>query len=87
MMFECDKCGLCCRHIDLIPQIKEFDTGNGRCIHLSENNLCRIYPDKPEICNAERMYELYFKDKMSEEEYVCLNKLGCIRLKKLDGNG
>lgn len=24
-----------------------------RCIHLTENNLCSIYPDRPEIC---RMY-------------------------------
>lgn len=43
MMFACDRCGICCQHIDLIPQLKEFDSGNGRCVHLSENNLCEIY--------------------------------------------
>ena len=43
MMFECDKCGICCKHIDSIPQLKDFDSGNGRCIHLLDNNLCEIY--------------------------------------------
>ena len=81
MTFECDKCGICCRHIDLIPQLKEFDSGNGRCVHLSENNLCEIYLDRPEICNVERMFELYFKGEISEADYICLNKIGCCELK------
>ena len=61
-MFECDKCGICCKHIDSIPQLKDFDSGNGRCIHLLDNNLCEIYFERPDICNVERMYEIYFKD-------------------------
>ncbi len=81
MTFECDKCGICCQHIDSIPQLKEFDSGNGRCIYLSENNLCEIYLDRPEICNVEKMYELYFKGEISEEEYICQNKMGCSKLK------
>lgn len=28
-MFKCSKCGLCCRNIDKVPQLKEFDDGNG----------------------------------------------------------
>ena len=81
MMIACDRCGICCQHIDLIPQLKEFDSGNGRCVHLSENNLCEIYLDRPDICNVERMYELFFKDNISEEEYVSQNKMGCSELK------
>ena len=80
-MFECDRCGICCQHIDLIPQLKEFDSGNGRCIHLLENNLCEIYLDRPEICNVKGMYELYFKGKISEDEYIRQNKMGCNELK------
>ena len=81
MMIACDRCGICCEHIDLIPQLKEFDSGNGRCVHLSENNLCEIYLDRPDICNVERMYELFFKGNISEEEYVRKNKMGCSELK------
>ena len=82
MTFECDRCGICCQHIDSIPQLKGFDSGNGRCVHLLENNLCEIYLDRPEICNVDKMYELYFKDIISEEEYIRQNKMGCIELNK-----
>ena len=77
MMFECDKCGICCKHIDMIPQLKEFDSGNGRCIHLLDDNLCEIYLDRPDVCNVEKMYELHFKGKISKEEYIRQNKMGC----------
>ena len=82
MMFECDKCGICCKHIDSIPQLKDFDSGNGRCIHLLDNILCEIYFERPDICNVERMYEIYFKESMSKEEYMRQNKLGCNELKQ-----
>ncbi len=81
MTFECDRCGLCCQHIDIIPQLKAFDSGNGRCIHLLSSNLCDIYPDRPEVCNVEAMYKLYYKGTISEEEYIKKNKQGCIQLK------
>lgn len=80
-MFECDRCGICCQHIDKIPQLEKFDSGNGRCIHLTDNNLCEIYSDRPDICNVKKMYELHFKGKISEEEYIRRNKMGCLELK------
>ena len=43
MIFPCDKCGICCNHINEIPELHSFDSGNGRCIHLLDNNLCAIY--------------------------------------------
>ena len=39
MIFPCDRCGLCCKHLELIPDLKYLDKGNGRCIHLLDNNL------------------------------------------------
>lgn len=85
MTFECDRCGICCQHIDSIPQLKEFDSGDGRCIHLLENNLCEIYLDRPDICNVEKMYEKYFKDNISEDEYIRQNMMGCNELKNRHG--
>lgn len=81
MMFECDRCGICCKHIDSISQLKEFDSGNGRCIHLLDNNLCDIYFDRPDICNVEKMYEMHFKKIMTKDEYIRQNMLGCNELK------
>lgn len=82
MIFPCDKCGICCRHIDLIPQLKQFDSGNGTCIHLTENHLCSIYAQRPDVCNVETMYKLVFSEQMSEAEYIKKNMQGCILLKR-----
>lgn len=82
MIFPCDKCGLCCKHLELIPQLKEYDSGNGRCIHLTDNNLCGIYDSRPDICNVSRMFDLFFCQHMSEDEYIEMNVTGCRKLKE-----
>lgn len=82
MIFPCEKCGLCCRHIDLIPQLKKLDSGNGRCINLTDNNLCLIYENRPDICNVRKMYELVYREQMSEDEYIKLNIAGCKEIKR-----
>ena len=76
-MFICTKCGLCCRNIDGIPELDDFHIGNGVCIHLSEDNLCYIYSTRPDICNVEKMFELYYNKIMSKSEYEKLNLKGC----------
>ena len=48
-MFSCDKCGLCCRNIDKIPELKAFHNGDGICKFLI-NNKCSIYSLRPKIC-------------------------------------
>lgn len=83
MIFHCDQCGICCRHIDQIPQLKQFDSGNGRCIHLTNNNLCAIYEIRPDICNIDKMYELEYCKQMTENEYLKLNLEGCKELKRI----
>ena len=57
MIFPCNQCGLCCKHLECIPELKEFDSGNGKCVHLMDNNLCEIYDTRPDICNVSKMYQ------------------------------
>ncbi len=78
--FPCDKCGLCCRNISMIPQLKEFDDGTGVCKYLREN-LCSIYEKRPAICNVELMYEKYYKQQYSKQAFYELNQKGCMKLK------
>lgn len=80
MPFPCAKCGACCRNIDKIPQLKAFDTGNGTCRYLV-NNLCSIYENRPEICSVDLMYENYFKNQMTLDEFYKLNEQGCKKVK------
>lgn len=82
MIFPCTKCGLCCKHLELIPQLKHFDLENGRCMHLTDNNLCDIYEKRPDICNVNKMYELQFCNQMTENEYIKINMECCKRIKE-----
>ena len=76
-MFLCTRCGLCCKNIHEIPELADFHTGDGICIHLSDDNLCKIYSTRPDICNVEKMYELYYVNIMSKAEYERKNLEGC----------
>lgn len=79
--FPCAQCGECCRHIDLIPQLAQFDRGDGVCIHLC-GDLCDIYNNRPEICCVDLMYEKHFSKFYSKEEYYRLNSEVCRELRK-----
>lgn len=81
--FPCNKCGQCCKHIDRIPQLSDFDNGDGVCIHL-ENNLCSIYEHRPEICNVKVMYEKYYTQFYSQEEFYRANIIICEKLQRKD---
>lgn len=79
--FECSKCGECCRHINYILELKEFDSGNGICINLKDN-LCTIYDCRPDICRVDVMYEKAYKEMYTREEFYKLNMDACDKLKK-----
>ena len=81
--FKCDGCGLCCRHIDRIPPLKNFDTGNGVCKFLdTATNRCSIYLNRSALCNVAVGYQKYFANVYTEEEYLRLNYEACDQLKR-----
>lgn len=81
MMFICDKCGQCCRHLDKSAWYAELDRGDGVCRYL-QGNLCSIYDNRPLLCRIDESYEAFFKGILTREEYDRLNTEACIRLKK-----
>lgn len=85
--FDCTKCGLCCRCLRDNPAVKgtkleKWDRGDGVCVHLTEDNLCDIYEDRPLICNVRKQYYEKYADKMSLEQYYEMQKNACEILKK-----
>lgn len=80
-MFQCDKCGMCCRNLDKNELYKELDQGDGVCRYLT-GNLCSIYEQRPLLCRVDESYEKLFRGKMSLEEYYELNYSACRALKK-----
>lgn len=80
MMFNCDKCGECCRNLDKSPIYSELDRGDGICRYLI-GNLCSIYEKRPMLCRIDESYDLLFKDKITRSEFYKLNQSFCIKLK------
>ncbi len=80
MMFVCNQCGECCKHLAQSEIYRELDRGDGTCIHLV-NNKCSIYNERPLVCRIDDSYDAYFKVLMTLEEYYRLNYEACALLK------
>lgn len=80
MRFECDKCGACCRNLNMSEVYSDLDSGNGICIYL-KGNLCSIYDKRPLKCRVEDSYYAFFSDEMTKEEFYQKNYEMCIFLK------
>lgn len=43
----CERCGTCCTAPDIATIHKPLGV---RCSHLTDDNLCRIYESRPQVC-------------------------------------
>ena len=81
--FPCDSCGLCCQNINHIEELRNFNLGNGVCIHFdTTSKKCRIYDSRPLICRVDEMYKHTYSKMMTKEEFYKLNQDVCEYLKK-----
>jgi len=62
-----------------VPELAEYDNGNGVC-HYLENNICSIYESRPKICNVSEMYNARYASSMSEREFVETNLRACEKI-------
>lgn len=86
-MFFCERCGLCCMHIDECSHDGGLDRGDGVCKHFSENtHLCKIYSERPIVCNVDKFYDEYLASKFSRKEFYAVNYESCKMLKERYGN-
>lgn len=84
-MFKCDCCGLCCMNLKMSPLYADLDRGDGICKYFDLlTKMCSIYRDRPEKCNVDKTYELYYRNKISKEQYYQLNYEACKQLKKAE---
>lgn len=87
MNFPCIQCGECCRHAGDVPQLAPRTAADGVCLHLDKStNRCTIYETRPNVCNVSYMYRAYFKDRMTETEFIRKNLQVCCQLNKAAGN-
>lgn len=83
-MFPCTQCGLCCQNISKIPELEEYDLGNGVCKYFNvKNNNCMIYLTRPDICRIDKMYTTKFHKEYTKKEFYLLNADACNKLQHL----
>lgn len=71
-------CGECCKNLEKSNVYSHLHSGDGVCIYFDkENNACNIYENRPDICNVDLAYKIYFSGKLSKEDYYNLNYEGC----------
>lgn len=76
--FPCNHCGACCKSVTLSPQTAGFDRGDGTCRHYDDvERHCRIYAQRPDVCNIEKTYELHFQTRLTWPVYVAKNLHAC----------
>lgn len=82
-MFACDCCGLCCKNIRLSTLYAGLDRGDGICKFFDDKKaLCTIYENRPIECNVDAMYDKFFSEEMTKEEFYEMNYAGCRALKE-----
>ena len=58
----------------------------GKCETLDENNMCKVYDDRPDICNVKRVRDRAFPY-MEDFVWFNLNMDICKELMRNDGYG
>ena len=82
MKFDCDMCGLCCRNVRRSFLQIDFDRGDGVCKNFDEKTkLCKIYKNRPLICNVDAYYEKFLTQIISREDFYKINYEVCAELK------
>ena len=67
--FPCKMCGKCCHYVNMIPDVRYLDRGDGVCRYLTSENKCEIYPNRPDLCNGRYLYETFYSKNMSVEDF------------------
>ena len=77
-VYKCEGCGECCKNWMPAKYDPSMVDEQGNCKYLDLNtNLCTQYDSRPDFCRIDKSYEIFYKDKMSFEEYLCKAKIGC----------
>lgn len=79
--YPCKQCGNCCKYVNLVEEIKHLDRGDGICKNLTENNLCKIYSNRPNVCNGQYVYEHRYSN-ISVEDFHKMVAIFCKEIRE-----
>lgn len=78
--FACSGCGSCCRRVGpAMEQMKELGfpyeaKEDGSCEMLDESNNCKVYENRPEVCNVESMYKRFHQPMLKTRKATFLEE-------------
>lgn len=82
LAFSCSKSGLCCQHVDLAPETRHLDRGDGSCEYYEwKTKGCSIYAARPDIDNMQ--CDMPTSTHGSPTLHVALNSQACAELQVL----
>jgi len=79
--FYCQQCGECCKHLDVVDFLPEYNRGDGVCKYLRADNKCSIYNERPSVCRGEYIYHKYYEYMSVKDYYELLYSL-CEKIRK-----
>ncbi|CAA6819796.1 MAG: Unknown protein [uncultured Thiotrichaceae bacterium] len=82
MSYACTQCGLCCRNISNIEQLKDFNRGDGTCTYYRPHIGCTIYEKRPLACQIDAGYQVFASASMSLADYYKKNAMVCNELQE-----
>ncbi|WP_428461259.1 YkgJ family cysteine cluster protein [Photobacterium kagoshimensis] len=72
--FPCNGCGKCCANVHLSEITLPLSRGDGICRHLdTATRRCRIYEQRPDICQVELQYRENYSAQFSWDEFIAIN--------------
>jgi Fe-S-cluster containining protein len=95
--FKCDRCGCCCKKVGALLKAHDagtitnaavadfpYSTVDGVCEMYKEGVGCKVYKNRPLLCNVYKYWKTFHKDDVTAEEFYEINKGACRELRILD---
>lgn len=73
----------------VLKEIVEFPyevNRDGSCSKLTESGTCSIYKGRPLICDVDKMYDKYWSETMSRQDYYDMSSQSCENLRRINGS-
>jgi Fe-S-cluster containining protein len=85
MVFNCTKCGACCKRVGLLKHPELPTKRNSlECVHLMPDDTCAIYENRPHVCRVSDNKP----EGMTMERWHSMNEAACkvLQTKKEGGS-
>lgn len=79
------------QYIEQNPEVKEIAnfphaiSSNGSCSQLNQDNTCKVYGTRPDICSIKKTWEKYHQNRFTEQQYYEMAAVVCNGMIEAEG--